>query len=79
MKTFKVDGKDWIAHIHDGPEQSAKVEVRAGWEVVQFDTHPPGSVQRITYRPAGWLSQATIRDLIEALKEGETVRANWNQ
>jgi hypothetical protein len=78
MKMFKADGKEWVAHIHEAPERSAKVE-RAGWEVVQFDTHPPGTVQRITYRPAGWLSQATIRDLIEALKEGESVRANWNE
>lgn len=48
-----------------------------GWEVVQFDPEEIGTVQRITYRPAGWLSDATIQDLIAALREGEAVRASW--
>ena len=78
MKVFKFDGKDWVAQLHHGPQkQTGTVEVRAGWEVVQFDTQPPGNIQRISYRPAGWLSNATIAELIEALREGQTVRANW--
>jgi hypothetical protein len=78
MKLFKFDGKNWVAQLHDGLEKKAGLtHGRAGWEVIQFDTQPPGSVQRISYRPAGWLSKATIAELIDALREGETVRANW--
>ena len=80
MKIFKFDGKSWVAQLHDRPEKkNSPVEIRAGWEVVQFDTQPPGNIQRISYRPAGWLSNATIAELIEALREGETVRANWHE
>lgn len=75
MRVFtSVDGKSWVAKIQDGLED-APAE-RTGWEVIQFDPEE-GSYQRITYRPSGWLSNATIQDLIAALQEGETVRANW--
>ncbi|HUP88426.1 MAG TPA: hypothetical protein VM100_03715 [Longimicrobiales bacterium] len=78
MRIFKAqDGSSWLAKLHDGLEEKADVEVRAGWEVIQFETETPGTVQRITYRPSGWLSNATIQDLIKALQEGETVRAVW--
>ena len=80
MKVFKFGGKDWVARLHDGPEPAnPPLQGRAGWEVIQFDTQPPGYVQRISYRPAGWLSQASITELIEALREGESVRANWRE
>lgn len=79
MRIFKVDGRQWVAQIHDSAEAAAPAQSRAGWEVVQFDTQPSGSVQRISYRPAGWLLQASIDELIEALREGESVRANWSQ
>ena len=78
MKIFKLDGKNWVAQLHDLPDEKAAAESRAGWEVIQFDTQPPGTVQRISYRPAGWLAQASIAELIDALREGETVRATWN-
>ena len=78
MRKFDADGKQWIAQIHDGLDPNAKVEVRGGWEVIQFDTQPGGTVQRITYRPSGWLQNASIAELIEALKEGDTVRAAWS-
>lgn len=78
MRIFKTqDGSSWVAKLHDGLEEKADVHSRVGWEVIQFETDSPGSVQRITYRPSGWLSNATIQDLIAALQEGETVRAVW--
>jgi hypothetical protein len=75
---FKLDGKSWVAHLHHGASSEANGG-RIGWEVVQFDTDPSGSTQRITYRPAGWLTQASIQELIDALREGETVRASWRE
>lgn len=78
MRSFKLDGKNWIAHIYDSANKDVNGG-RIGWEVVQFDTDPSGSTQRITYRPAGWLNQASIQQLIEALREGETVRAAWRE
>jgi hypothetical protein len=77
MRIFKVDGKDWIAQLHVGRPTSSNVAVRAGWDVIQFDTKPSGSTQRIAYRPIGWLQNASIKDLIDAMREGETVRAAW--
>jgi hypothetical protein len=72
MKMFEADGKRWIALI-DGRPQSA------GWEVIQFETAPPGEIQRITFRPPGWLANASIQELIAALREGETVRVAWRE
>lgn len=79
MRIFKSeDGKTWVAKIHDGLDKDAAGDTRTGWEVIQFDTEPPGTYQRITYRPSGWLGDATVQDLIKALQEGESVRAKWN-
>ncbi|MGQ0814392.1 MAG: hypothetical protein ACT4O1_07985 [Gemmatimonadota bacterium] len=72
------DGRTWIAQIHDGSAPDSDMQSRTGWEVIQFDTTPPGSIQRITYRPSGWLANATIQELIQALQEGESVRAKWS-
>ena len=78
MRNFKLDGKEWVAQIHDPATNPTRpVTVQAGWEVIQFDTHPPGNITKVTYRPPGWLTNASIQELIEALKEGETVRASW--
>ena len=77
MREFQADGKQWRAHLHDGRVANSKVEVRVGWEVIQFDTQPPGNVQRISYRPAGWLNNASLNELIDALREGDTVRTVW--
>jgi hypothetical protein len=77
MRLFSVDGKDWIAQFHYGRKASNHVVVGAGWEVIQFDTKPSGTVQRIAYRPTGWLQNASIKELIDALREGDTVRAAW--
>ena len=78
MRLFKLDGKDWVAQLHDLPDEKAAPEPRPGWEVIQFDTRPSGTTQRISYRPVGWLAQATIEELIDALREGESVRATFN-
>ena len=51
-------------------------EKRVGWEAVVFETDPPG-VQRVVYRPAGWLSLATPTELTAALDEAEAVRTRW--
>lgn len=76
MRRFtSEDGRTWIARIHDGLESARNTE-RAGWEVIQFDTNP-SEMQRITYRPSGWLQNASIQELIAALQEGETVRTVW--
>ena len=77
MRLFKFDGKSWIAQLHDGAESIGSITVRVGWEVVQFDTQPSGTVQRIAYRPSGWLQKASIKELIDAMREGESVRAAW--
>jgi hypothetical protein len=78
MRTFtSEDGKIWVARIHDGMNEDAVVDSRTGWEVIQFDTEPDANYQRITYRPSGWLSNASLQELIDALREGESVRASW--
>lgn len=78
MRTFRSeDGKTWTAKLHEDEQILPLSEERVGWEIIQFDTQPPGQIQRITYRPAGWLNNATIQELIAALQEGDTVRANW--
>lgn len=79
MRIFKIDGKQWIAQLHDLPAAKPAVEPRAGWEVVQFDTQPSSHTQRISYRPVGWLAQASIAELIDALREGESVRVCWHE
>ena len=79
MRIFKTDGKTWTATLHEEGEANTVADDRVGWEIVQFDTQPPGQIQRITYRPAGWLANATIQDLVAALREGDTVRATWRE
>lgn len=78
MRTFKIDGKEWVAKIHDPATNPTRpADVQAGWEIVQFDTQPPGNIKKITYRPPGWLNNASIQELIQAMLEGESVRAGW--
>lgn len=77
MRTFtSEDGTIWVARLHDGLSDAGS-EVRVGWEIIEFDTRTPGSTQRIAYRPSGWLNNATIQELIAALREGDAVRAKW--
>jgi hypothetical protein len=78
MRIFKIEEKTWTAKLHDDATKIPADE-RTGWEIIQFDTEPPGQIQRIAYRPAGWLHNATLDELIAALREGDTVRANWRE
>lgn len=34
-------------------------------------------MQRIIYRPSGWLQSAAVQELIAALQEAEAVRTRW--
>ena len=78
MRIFtSEDGKNWVAKIHDGIDEAANASDRTGWEVIQFETEQPGTYQKITYRPSGWLQNASIQELIAALQEGESVRTSW--
>ena len=79
MRTFRLEGKTWTATLHERGHALPVTDERAGWEIVQFDTKPPGQIQRITYRPAGWLANASLQELIAALLEGDTVRASWRE
>jgi hypothetical protein len=76
MRVFKVaDGTSWVAKLQDpsdAPEASHN-----GWEAVLFELTPAASAQRLVYRPAGWLQEATLSDLVEALEEGVAVRVRW--
>jgi hypothetical protein len=79
MRVFKVaDGTSWVAEVHDGVDVDAGAAAdRAGWEVILFSADPAAVVQRLVYRPAGWLAQATLDELVAALEEGAAVRARW--
>lgn len=77
MRVFKVqDGTSWTARVEAGAEAPTG-ERRAGWEAVLFESSPAGGAARLVYRPAGWLTGATLQELLSALAEGETVRARW--
>jgi len=77
MRVFKLaDGTSWIARLHDGAEESV-LEERVGWEAILIESDPVAAVQRLVYRPSGWLSVATPADLATALEEAHTVRSRW--
>lgn len=80
MRTFTLeDGTIWTARLHDGIAEAATNKSRVGWEIIEFDPGPPRTIQRIAYRPPGWLLNASLRELIEALREADAVRANWRK
>lgn len=73
MREFQSsDGHAWRARIEEGSAPGG-----AAWEIVLFEPDTEGAVQRIVYRPAGWLQSAAIQDLISALGEAEAVRTRW--
>jgi hypothetical protein len=78
MRVFKVaDGTSWTAKLHDpGPPADGK---RTGWEAILFEVIPAASAQRLVYRPAGWLQDASPADLVEALEEGVAIRVRWGE
>jgi hypothetical protein len=80
MRTFSVeDGTTWTARLHDGIAKAAANQSRVGWEIIEFDPEPPRTMQRIAYRPPGWLFNASLRELIDALREADAVRLNWRK
>jgi hypothetical protein len=80
MRTFtSEDGITWTARLHDGVANAAADQQRVGWEIIEFDPETPGTTQRIAYRPPGWLLNASLRELIDALREADVVRASWRE
>lgn len=80
MRTFtSEDGLTWTARLHDGIAEAASNQKRVGWEIIEFDPARSGTTQRIAYRPPGWLLNASLRELIDALREADAVRAAWRQ
>ncbi|MGH7445756.1 MAG: hypothetical protein ACREKM_12800 [Longimicrobiales bacterium] len=66
------DGRAWRARLEEGNAPGG-----TAWEIVLFEPDSVGAVQRIVYRPAGWLQSAPIQELIAALGEAEAVRTRW--
>lgn len=76
MRVFTSDdGRSWTAV----PVQLKEISepVGFGWQAVLFRAVAPGSAERITYRPVGWLADATPEALRDALLEADGVRARW--
>lgn len=75
MRVFKVaDGSSWTARVQEGTESA---EPRVGYDSIVFESDPVADTLRLVYRPAGWLNDATVGDLVSALEEGVIVRARW--
>lgn len=72
IRFISEDGRAWSAVVHDGPMQQPEV---VGWEAVVFDADL--EIQRIVFRPAGWLASATEIDLRVALDASEAIRTRW--
>jgi hypothetical protein len=76
MKVFKVaDGTSWTVRVEE--RDSSTEPQRAGWETVVFEDTVHATVQRLVYRPPGWLRQATPGELAAALEESVAVRLRW--
>jgi hypothetical protein len=77
MRTFAgLDGAVWSVRLDDGLATALPQPKRVGWETLLFEMVPSGT-QKVVFRPAGWLTQATLTDLTHALREAETVRTRW--
>jgi len=68
------DGRNWSVRLDDGSQADGN---GVGWELIIFEDRDNPSVQRFTYRPAGWFGRATEAELRAALEESEAVRARW--
>lgn len=72
MREFRAeDGQSWRARLDAGPNADG------AWEIVLFEPDTEAEVQRIIYRPSGWLQSAGVQELIAALQEAEAVRTRW--
>ncbi|HSL70129.1 MAG TPA: hypothetical protein VK864_07785 [Longimicrobiales bacterium] len=80
MRNFTADdGRDWRVQLDTGHVGApANGNGRIGWEAVLFDPISTGVTQRIAFRPAGWLLDASVEDLVQALGEAAAVRARWH-
>jgi hypothetical protein len=77
MRVFKVsDGSSWTVRVHE-EESDAGDASRAGWDAIVFEGTVHDAVQRLVYRPHGWLQDATPGDLAAALEESVAVRLRW--
>jgi hypothetical protein len=76
MRVFKVsDGTSWQARLQEpGADSSAST---AAWEAILFQPGRTADVDRLVYRPAGWLAAASPEELAAALEEGVRVRVRW--
>ncbi len=76
MRVFTSDdGRSWTAVPIEVKEIPGPVAF--GWQAVVFRTVGTASMERIIYRPVGWLPDATPEDLRVALQEADGVRARW--
>jgi hypothetical protein len=79
MRYFKTkDGKLWSIRLDDGLADVSAIGARVGWEALLWETIPSG-VQKVVYRPAGWLPEASVDDLARALADAESVRSHWEE
>jgi hypothetical protein len=73
MREFQADdGRAWRARLDVTPGAEG-----GSWEIVLFEPGSDAEVQRIVYRPSGWLRHAAVQELIAALEEAEAVRTRW--
>jgi hypothetical protein len=78
MRVFKVsDGSSWVARVSEGDIAPEAGPATFGWDAIVFETDRMTAVQRLVYRPSGWLGGATVAELAAALEEGQPVRTRW--
>jgi hypothetical protein len=78
MRVFKVsDGTSWQARLQEPGAEAGSSASTAAWEAILFQPGRNTDVDRLVYRPAGWLAAASQEDLAAALEEGVRVRVRW--
>lgn len=77
MRTFTTgDDKVWSVRVYDGSFGKVGQGV-VGWEALLFECQSEDSVERLAFRPVGWLEGASVVELERALHEAGLVRASW--
>lgn len=78
MRYFQSqDGKTWSLRLDNALARTSGFSERVGWEAILFETVPPSDVQKIVFRPAGWLDLASAADMAAALQDAVAVRTRW--
>lgn len=78
MRAFtSADGRRWSVRLYDGPQDDRIRGAGVGWEAVLFESEGEGTVQRLAFRPVGWLAAAGPEELRSALEQSEAVRTRW--